>query len=329
MNETSILIIGDDESQPLTFHTYTKKHLDNINKIAPQAKVTLVPNKKKEIDAHIGNAQILLAPHLDNVDLKKATSLEWVHVTSAGVNSAIKALKKSEILLTNSSGVHPIPIAEHVFAYLLMFARGFNTFYKTQVIKHEWDAHEPDSIFELSGKTIGIVGFGRIGERIAHVAKGFDMHVLACSTSHRYFTDADSWYTTEQLPHVLEQSDFVINCLPLTDATHHMFNTATFGVMKPTAYFVNIGRGGTVDEKALITALKNKTIAGAGLDVFEVEPLPKTSPLWQMENVIITPHDAGRTPKYMERVIRIFCSNLRFFLGGREMPNLIDKERGY
>jgi len=329
MRDLHILIIGQHETQDLNLHTFTKKHFGKINKLAPGGTITLVPDSKKEINKFIKDVHIIITPDISLINIDKAENLEWVHITKAGVFKAIDVLFDSEVILTNSSGVHPIPISEHVFGFLLMLARRLNFFYKSQVTKKAWETKKPKGIFELHRKTIGIIGFGRIGDKVAHIAKGFDMHVLAVSTSHRYQPEIDSWYPIDKLHNVLEQSDFVINALPLTHDTKNLFDKKAFAAMKEGAIFINIGRGETVNEKALINALKSGHVAGAGLDVFAKEPLPKTSPLWKMDNVIITPHDAGRTPHYVDRLVEIFCKNLRAFLGTRKMPTLVDKERGY
>jgi phosphoglycerate dehydrogenase-like enzyme len=156
------------------------------------------------------------------------------------------------------------------------------------------------------------------------------MTVLAMvrDTSKKY-PNVDELVTEGNIKELLNRSDFVVNAMPLTDNTFHFFNTEKFSHMKSSAYFINIGRGPVTNEKDLIHALNKKVIAGAGLDVFEEEPLPSHSPLWTMENVIITPHSSGSTPEYMNRVIDIFCKNLGAYIHKKEMPNVVDKKRGY
>ena len=183
-------------------------------------------------------------------------------------------------------------------------------------------------MFELNGKTLGIVGYGRIGAQIARLGKGFGMRVAALAHTKK-IEDKNVDISYRMVDLLLNKSDFVVNALPLTDETQGYFDTSKFKQMKPTAYFVNIGRGKTVIESDLIKALKNKTIAGAGLDVFEEEPTPDSNPLWKLPNVIMTPHISGWTPEYTNRVVNIFCENLKAYLKKRSMPNLVDKSRGY
>lgn len=284
----------------------------------------------KKIDSYLKNAEILLpAVDLLKIDFAKAENLKWLHVTSAGVNNLPKAILNSNILVTNSSGVHPIPIAEQIFAYMLIFARDIKKTTQAQLQK-KWISHTEIKVFELEGKTLGIIGLGRIGENVAKLAKAFNMKVLAITKTKRKKSNfVDQQFTITKLDELLKKSDFVINCLPSTSQTLNMFDFKKFRIMKPSSYFINIGRGTTVVENDLIKALKNKLIAGAGLDVFEEESLPSKSPLWEMQNVIITPHHAGLTPHYMDRVIEIFLKNLKAYLLKTPMPNLVDKKLGY
>lgn len=245
-------------------------------------------------------------------------SLKWIHTTSAGVDRVPKSMKESEVIITNSSGVHPIPISEHVFSFILMFARGMHIAFRNQIEKEGWERNfQKFNVAELPDQTIGIVGYGSIGREVGRLAKLFGMKVLNVTSK------------AGNLDELLKNSDYVVNCLPLTPHTLHFFNKNKLLKMKNSAFFINIGRGKTVDEKALIEALKDGKIAGVGLDVTEVEPLPKSSPLWKLKNVILTPHYSGWTPHYMDRVIEIFCKNLKAYLNKKKMPNLVDKKRGY
>lgn len=329
MRSIHLLIIGGYEEKKSDYRLYNKIQIDKIKKLAPGIEISFAAPDKKDVLKQIKGVHVVITPDVSLVDLKAATSLEWIHTITAGVHRAVEILKETDIVLSNSSGIHPTPIAEHVFGMLLMRARRLDVFCKAQVTDQRWLKGEPEPIFELSKKTIGIIGFGRIGEKIARLAKGFEMHVLACSTTHRFQANIDSWNPPEKLENILRQSDIIVNCLPYTEATHHMFGKKQFEQMKNTAIFVNIGRGKTVNESDLIKALQKNTIQAACLDVFEEEPLTPKSPLWNMDNVIITPHDAGRTPKYLDRMVTIFCKNLRAFLAERPLPNAVDMEKGY
>lgn len=326
----NILIIQTTNPRAKPIMTVTDAHVAQIKAIVPDATITSI-NDTDTIADHIATADVVIAPDINALPLEKATNLKWIQVTSAGVNGLSKELTDNDMIITNASGVHPIPIAEHVMTFLLMFARQLHKLHTTQVQKKTWDySYEKYPAFELHGKTVLITGLGRIGSQIAHLAKGLDMKVLAMVRDlNKKNPEIDELFTKESLADMLPRADFVINAMPLTNETKYFFNKDTFKRMKPSAHFINIGRGPVTNEKDLIKALNNKTIAGAGLDVMEVEPLPDESPLWGMENVILTPHSSGQTPEYMNRVITIFCENLKGYINKANMPNLVDKKKGY
>lgn len=308
----------------------TEKHLEQIKKVLPAATIKIVKDTDN-LEKHIEKADIIITPNIQLIPLANAKNLKLIQVTSAGVNGLPKELVENDILIINASGVHPIPIAEHVIAFMLMFAHQLHALQRTQIEKKLWDySYTKYPIQELSGKTIGITGMGRIGTKIAQLAKGFDMRIIAMvrDTGKKY-QYVDEVVTEKNVATLLQRADFVVNAMPLTDETKYFFDMEKFKHMKPTSYFINIGRGPVANEKDLIEALKEKIIAGAGLDVFEVEPLANESPLWNMENVLITPHSSGQTPEYMNRVIDIFCENLKAYLSKKPMPNLVDKRKGY
>ncbi len=322
----NIVIVKDLEE------TVTQAGIERIKKINPKAHVVLVKDSANDVNRALNDAEVLLTPNatLLSIDATKAPMLQWIHVTSAGVETLPQFLFDSKISITNSSGVHPIPIAEQVFTYMLLFARQMNQTILAQKQKKWMEWGTIQNIFELHGRTIGIVGFGRIGKEVAELAKAFSMPVIAVTRDkHKKEKNVDELLTIENLDKPLTKADFIINCLPQTKETLGLFDLNKFKKMKKTAYFINIGRGKVVNEKDLIATLKQKHIAGAGLDVFETEPLPKTSPLWSFENVILTPHSAGFTPEYTKRVIEIFCDNLQAYVHNKPMPTLVDKKRGY
>ncbi len=256
----------------------------------------------------------------------QAANLKWVHALSAGVENLIPPLLQNEtILLTNSKGIHSIPVSEHVLGMMLSFSRGLNTFGRQQQSK-QWKRVTPDEIHE---KTIGIVGLGSIGREIAKKAKSMGMTVLAAKREMTSELFVDELYSSDNIKDMLPLCDYVVTALPLIDETDHLFKLDYFRAMKPSAYFINIARGAIVDENDLITALQQGIIRGAGIDVFEQEPLPETSPLWDMPNVIITPHVAALSPMYMDRAIKLFADNLSRFIQNGEMLNIVDKTKGY
>lgn len=319
-----IVIIQNTNRQFWPAFKVKEEHLKEIKKVYPKAEVRVVDDKKistvKVISDKLRQAEIVITTPFVLKDLVGLflPNLKWIHTTSAGVDRLPQSMKESNVIITNSSGVHPIPISEHVFSFILMFARGMHIAFRNQIEKGEWERNfQKFNAQELPDQTIGIVGYGSIGMEVGRLAKLFRMRVLTVTSK------------TGNLDEVLKTSDYVINCLPLTPNTRHFFDKKKLLKMKNSAFFINIGRGKTVDEDALIEVLKSGKIAGAGLDVFEEEPLPKTSPLWNLKNVILTPHYSGWTPHYMDRMIEIFCKNLKAYLKGKKMPNLVDKQKGY
>ncbi len=300
-----------------------EKHIQKIENVSKDVTVIIDENV---LDA-IPEIDILIAGKFDREIFEKAQRLQWVHALAAGVDRLLfPEFVESDIVLTNSSGVHSVPISEHALGMMLTISRRLHESLKSQLRK-EWKRPQPT---ELYGKTLGIIGFGSIGERIGQLGKGVGMHVLGLKRNVTYKTEhADELLPPDNLDTLLKRSDFVVIAVPLTEDTYHMICKRELQLMKETAYLINISRGKIICEKDLIEALKTKEIAGAGLDVFEEEPLPAESPLWEMGNVVLTPHYAGATPEYFNRAIDIFCDNLKRFLKGEPMKNVVDKKRGY
>jgi phosphoglycerate dehydrogenase-like enzyme len=254
--------------------------------------------------------------------------LKWIQNWNAGVDHIpLQTLKEKGVILTNISGVHPFPISESVFAMMLGLTRKIHIYVRNQT-KRLWADRANGN--EMHGKTLGILGFGTIGEEIARIARAFDMKVLGYKRTPAASPHADEIYVEGQLREMLVQCDYVVNILPLTSKTRRLIDAEKIGWMKPGAYFINVGRGGTVDTEALMEALTSGKLAGAGLDVFETEPLPPEHPLYDLDNVILTPHNAGGTARYNQRALDIFLANLRQYMAG-EAPsiNVIDYDRQY
>lgn len=255
-----------------------------------------------------------------------APKLKWVHALSAGVENIIAtSIQNSDIIVTNSKGIHGIPVSEHVLALMLTFTRGLNHFIRLQTAK-SWKRVPTDEIHE---KTLAIIGLGSIGREIAKKAKGLGMHVLATKREMTAEIFVDKLYKPDKLGDMLAIADFVVVALPLIEETKEYIRLEHFEAMKRTAYFINIARGTVVREADLITALESELIQGAGLDVFAEEPLPENNPLWDMPNVIITPHVAALSPYYLDRAVKLFVDNLARFCQGGEMFNIVDKVKGY
>ncbi len=257
-----------------------------------------------------------------------APHLEWIHALSAGVEKLIfPEIQAADTILTNSKGIHGIPVSEHILAMMLAFSRGLNISIRQQGAKL-WKRMPTD---ELHEHTIAIVGLGAIGREIAKKAKSLGMNVLASKREATTEIFVDKLYPADDdsLLEMLSLADYVVISLPLTEETKNRIRLEHFAAMKRTAYVFNIARGNIINEADLVTALNQKLIQGAGLDVFEQEPLPETSPLWEMSNVIITPHVAALSPAYLDRAIKLFADNLARFIQGRDMINIIDKNKGY
>jgi phosphoglycerate dehydrogenase-like enzyme len=262
-------------------------------------------------------------------DLVHATSLRWLHAPSSGVTQyADKALfARKDVLLTNSSGTYGKQIADHIIGMIIAFNHNFFTYHnqmKERVWKNIFPSHD---IWE---STLLIVGLGDIGTNLAKRAKAHGMRVLAVKrTASEKPSCVDALKTIDELDSLLGQADYLALCPAYTKETEHLIDAKRLSMMKSTAYLINVGRGALVDEQALIEALETKRLAGAGLDVTQLEPLPPTSKLWNLENVFITPHSSGLSPSDPHQVFSLFLNNLRKFLHGEPMQNLVDFQRKY
>jgi phosphoglycerate dehydrogenase-like enzyme len=258
-----------------------------------------------------------------------APRLKWIQLTSAGADRLLNSgFVEQGITVTTVSGLHATPIGEFIIGAMLQWAKGAPRTTRAQ-IKHEWTRFAPT---ELHGKTVGIVGIGHIGAETARLANAFGCRVIATrrtATAAETASYADEILPSAQLPRLLAQSDYVVLCVPLTNETRGLIGQRELSMMKPSAFLVNIARGPVVVEEALIQALRDGRIAGAALDVFQQEPLPADSPLWDMENVIITPHISGGTEIYNRRATEIFADNLRRYLSGDALQNVVDPSKGY
>lgn len=299
--------------------------------------------EEEEQELLIRDADVLLTRILPK-DPGIAPHLKWVHFIWEGVDTMSDKFRSSDVLLTNSSGAHTVHIAEHVMMYLLILSRKvfmYNDYQKRSEWLGWWDQPE---LRKLNGTTIGIIGYGRIGRAVARIADGFGMDVIAVKRTPSLKSQSSFhsegccdmegsipkvFYGLDEMDMMLDRCDSVVLSLPLTDETCGIFGKEQFIRMKDSAYFINIGRGGLVDEPALIEALENNEIGGAGLDVFSEEPLSSSSPLWKMDNVVITPHSSvGGDPSDNE-VLDLFIENMERFMKGERMLNLVDKSRGY
>lgn len=278
----------------------------------------------------------------------EAPHLKWIQLHYAGLDTVVNRpiAQQEHIQITSASGIHATPIAEYCIGMMLAFSLQLPKLLRLQA-QSKW-ADRPHEAFRpigLRGQTLGIVGYGSIGRELARIADAMGMTVLATKNNLLkpqeeldYIEDGtgdpnadipERLYPPEALGTMVAECDYVVVTVPLTEKTRHMLNADILAQMKPTSVIINIGRGATIDEQALIHALNHNIIAGAALDVFEEEPLPADSPLWQMENVIISPHISGNNTRYVERASRVFEENLRRYVNHQPLLNQFDRKRGY
>ncbi|AHF06533.1 D-2-hydroxyacid dehydrogenase [Desulfitobacterium metallireducens] len=254
-------------------------------------------------------------------------NLKWIQAMAAGVDQLpLHAFASKGILLTNVRGAHSIQMSEHVIWCILNLLRQGKTVMYQQEQK-VWSAKL--KIDEMYGKTVCIVGAGTIGAAVAEKCHAFGMTVWGISQSGKSHLGFDRVAKLEDSEAFLKESDIVVALLPLTSQTKHFFNAERFNQMKDGVYFINVARGSVVDEEALSEALQTGKVQGAALDVFVTEPLPETSPFWSMDQVFLTPHIAGRSPQYTQRMFEVFLKNIKEYPNTSAMINAINLENGY
>ncbi len=280
-------------------------------------------------------ADVLYSWHLPAPLFQSARRLKWMHTPGAGIDHLMyPQLRGSEIQITNGAGLSGDAMAEHLLAIMLAFSRRLHDAMRLQA-RQRWGQDlmwSTDPVpFRLEGKTVGIVGLGGIGEELARRAKALGMRVVGVRRhpEKRPPKFVDAMGGPGQLDDLLEQSDFVVLAAPLTPETRGLIGARELAKMKNTAYLLNVARGELINETALVRALRGKTIAGAGLDVFQNEPLPDRSIFWRVPNLIVSPHFAGTYPEHMHRATDLFEENLARFLKGKPLRNLVDKKAGY
>ena len=287
------------------------------------------------VDEQIKDAEVVIAWSLRPAQVKSAKKLRWVHSTAAAVHQLIfPELVDSDIILTNGRDVHGPVVAEHVIALIFALAKKIPQAIRFQQ-EHTWGQtalwETPPRPREISGATVGLVGLGSIGRTAAKHAAALGMRVIASREHPDKPTppEVSEIFSPAQLDKLLAQSDYVVLAAPVTPGTHHLIDAKRLSQMKPDAYLINVGRGSLVDHTALAAALRNQTIGGAALDVFDKEPLAADSPLWDLENLLITPHTAGLTEKLWERNYALIAENLRRYLAHKPLLAIVDKKKGY
>lgn len=336
------------ESEPINIvvaMNFSDDILNSLREISPRLKIErysgAVPEKAW------ANVEIL---YTGNTFPKpeQAPHLRWIQLHSAGVNHAMREpiLQSGDIEVTTVSGIHAVPMSEFSIAMMLAFAYNMPKMFELQG-QGKW-LDNRDDFFKptpLRGQTLGIVGYGSIGRELARAADGLGMQVLATKRDVMHPADDEIYaepgtgdkngeipmrlYPPEALASMAKECDFLVITVPLTDSTRHMVDATVLKAMKKTAVLVNVARGAVVDEAALIEALQARKIGGAALDVFEQEPLPADSPLWKLDNVILTSHISGNFSRYDESAAELFKENLERYLDNLPLINRVQRERGY
>ncbi|MFZ5353280.1 MAG: phosphoglycerate dehydrogenase [Bacillota bacterium] len=263
----------------------------------------------------------------ERLDISKLNKLKWIQLSSIGIDQLPKAVVKEKgIIVTNNKSGYSIPMGEWIVMKSLELIKNSKYFYNNQK-DSLW--RMDTSVQELYGKTISFIGTGSIASEAAKRLQGFEVNILGVNTTGKAVEYFNQCYAMKDLMHVLAESDIVVLSVPYTELTHHLINKDNLRHLKENSYLINISRGSVINEADLITAILEGKIRGAALDVFEEEPLPKDSPLWKLENVIITPHNSWVSEMRNERRYAITFENLRRYITGEELMNIVDIKKGY
>ncbi len=288
---------------------------------------TVVVTAEEDVPRVIGDADAYFGGMTPEI-LKAGKKLRWVQATSAGLDGYyFPKLRASDLTVTNIRGIYSDVIADHVFSLVMAFARGLHHYVRKQS-QGRWEKGAP--VIHLAGTTLGVVGLGGIGLAVAERGPVFGMRVLGMDPAPKGKPDFIARiYSPDELAEMVAVSDFVVICVPHTAETEGLFDADMFGAMKNTGILINIGRGKVVKLQALTEALQRGQIGGAGLDVYEEEPLPEGHALWAIENVILTPHVAGISPEIDKRRKALIVENVRRFCAGEPLLNVVDNQKGY
>jgi D-2-hydroxyacid dehydrogenase (NADP+) len=277
-----------------------------------------------ELPSELSDIDVLISFAVDLTDefYRRAKALKWVQCLATGVDQVLRCPSfKPDTLLTSGRGIHGAPMRETIVFLMMGVAREARRLAEAQKA-HSWDRRYW-SLF--TGKNAVIVGVGVIGIATAKLLKAFEMHVIGVSRTPRAAEGFDEMMPTDQLKEAASRADFLINILPAIKGNLLLFDRAVFAAMKPSAYYIGAGRGQTVDEAALIEVMRDRRIAGAGLDVFQTEPLPSDSPFWDLPNAFVLPHLGGYTSEYENLIMPLIVENMQLFLADRrsEMQNIV------
>jgi phosphoglycerate dehydrogenase-like enzyme len=315
-----IVVLGAEASDP-------PPGLDGVEEVADLTYASTLP----ELEGALPGTEVIFAWHAARGVLPAAwphaTDLKWIQTASAGVDWLLfPELVASHVVVTNARGVFDEAMAEYVLGLMLAFAKGLPATLEHQRRK-EWRHRDAEM---LDGRRLLVAGVGPIGRAIGRLAMVLGMDVRGIGRTARIGDDVfETIHGSDELAEAVGWADWIVNALPLTEDTGGLFDAAVFARMAPKARFVNVGRGATVDQSALIEALMEGRIAGAALDVFEQEPLAQDSPLWVLPNVLISPHMSGNFAGWRESSVEVFLENLVRYVSGRPLTNVVNKERGY
>lgn len=306
---------------------------ERLRKEFPQLEIAQ-SNSYENVEQEIADAEIMFGISLRPEQFLAAKKLRWIHSQAAAVHQLMfPELVNSKVIVTNARDVHGPVVAEQVIAMIFALAKQIPAAVRFQQ-KHEWGQGEISTLEsprEIAGATVGLVGLGSIGRNVAKHVVALGMRVIAVREHPEKDKpeNVDEVWPSSQLLELLRHSDYVVLSVPVTPETTGMISREQLAVMKPRARLINVGRGPLIDEAALIDALRERRIAGAALDVFDKEPLPPDSPLWDLDNLLITPHTAGISEKMWERHYALFSQNVRRYLSGQTLLGMVDKQRGY
>ncbi len=308
---TRLLVIAPSDFAPLEL----------LRRDAPDVAVSIGTDAESlRADAARADA-VLIAPRYGSLltDLwREFGGVRWIHTLAAGVDFLpFDLLRRTDVVVTNSRGLYADALGEFAIAAMLWFAKDLRRMIRNQD-QRRW---EPFTVERLEERTVGIIGYGGVGEAAGRRAAALGMRVLPVRRRQELGEST--------IDEVIAQSDFVLLCTPLTPGTYRLLSRERIAAMKPTAVLINLGRGATVDEEALVDALRSRRIRGAALDVFEVEPLPAAHPLWELDNVLISPHTADHTTDGHVRAMQFFTENLKRFRAGESLQNVVDKVEQY
>jgi phosphoglycerate dehydrogenase-like enzyme len=296
----------------------------------PLVRFVVVESDADPDESALRDTDAIVGWNLAPETLAVAQKMRWFHAAGAGVERFdLAAIAGRGLVMTNSSGVSAPNMAEHVLGMMIALTRRFPQLLRSQA-RREWRDHETHGeVSELQGQIVLVVGTGDVGLEVARRAVAFGLRVHGLRRRGGSLPGFDAMYTSDQLALALADADHVVVTVPETPRTRHLLDAAAFAAMKPGTMIYNVGRGGVIDTDALIAALASGHVAGAGLDVTDPEPLPATSPLWEMPNVLITAHTSGATPRYWDRQTALIAENIRRLQRGEPPRNRVDLDEGY